>query len=80
MPEEIAMKDSISIFLPQIILIYKLCIVGTSYIKFRIKKFVGKHNFINFCKLDVTTTIDFVKTISEASIKEFNYSLLGINS
>ena len=24
-----------------------------------IKKFIGTHNFVNFCKLDITNTIDF---------------------
>lgn len=43
-----------------------------------IQKFKGKHNFINFCKLDISNTIDFEKNMIEASIHKCESSLFGL--
>lgn len=35
-----------------------------------IKYFVGTHNFINFCKINLTNTVNFERTIFEAEIRK----------
>jgi len=33
-----------------------------------IKDFVGTHNFLNFCKINVTNTVNFMRTLFSAEI------------
>lgn len=39
-----------------------------------IKDFEGTHNFINFCKINVTNTVNFERTIFSADIIKANQS------
>ena len=41
-------------------------------LKQRIKDFEGTHNFINFCKINVTNTVNFERTIFSADIVKVN--------
>lgn len=44
------------------------------------QKLVGKHDFRNYCKVDVTQTVDFVREIYEVDIEEcqvYNHNELG---
>ena len=43
-----------------------------------ISKFQGKHNFINFCKMDVTSTIDFQKNMTRTSIEKVGSTLFEL--